>query len=99
MTRDTIKRIRYRASSDGYIPSCVYQYDVFKNKTFYSFDTQYPVDGTYGESVEYKTGDCPVAEQILASAVKMVVNEFHTERDLEDTIAAIKKVSDYFCNR
>ncbi len=86
-------------AAEGYIPSCVYQYDVFKNKTFYSFNTQYPVDGTYGESVEYKTGDCPVAEQILASAVKMVVNEFHTERDLEDTIAAIKKVSDYFCNR
>ena len=85
-------------ATDGYIPSCVYQYDMFKNKTVYPGGTQYPLDGTHGNVIEYKDGDCPVAEEIIDTCVKLVVNEFHTEQDLEDTIEAIKKVSEYFCS-
>lgn len=85
-------------ATDGYIPSCVYQYDMFKNKTVYPGNTQYPFDGTHGNAIEYKDGDCPVAEEIIATCVKLPINEFHTEQDLEDTVEAIKKVSEYFCS-
>ena len=75
-------------ASEGYIPSCVYQYDMFKNKTVYPGDTQYPLDG----DIVYKDGDCPVAESILATCLKLAINEFYTEQDLDETIRAIHKV-------
>jgi len=80
----------------GYIPSCVYQYDMFKNRTVYSGETNYPFDGTHGRNIEYKDGDCPIAEEILATCVKLPVNEFFTNEDLEETIKAVHKVCDYF---
>lgn len=82
--------------SEGYIPSCVYQYDLFKNRCAYPGDTHYPFDGTHGNAIEYHDGDCPVAEEILATCIKMVVSEFHTEQDLADTVNAIRKVCDYY---
>lgn len=86
-------------ATNGYIPCCVYQYDMFRDRTVYSTTTQYPFDGTHGDPIEYKDGDCPVAEEILATCVKLAVNEFHTEQDLEDTVRAIKKVCAYFNKR
>lgn len=85
-------------ASAGYIPSCVYQYDLFKNRNAYP-GTHYPFDGTHGNPIEYKDGDCPNAEAILATCVKLLINEFHTEQDLQDTIEAIHKVSAYFQSR
>ena len=81
---------------EGYIPCCVYEYDMFKNRTVYPGATAYPFDGTHGAPIEYKSGDCPIAEQILKTCIKLVVNEFHTEKDLADTVNAIKKVCAYF---
>lgn len=85
-------------ANEGYIPSCVYQYDMFKNTTAYPGNTHYPFDGTHGRKMEYKDGDCPIAEDIVKTCVKLTVNEFHTEQDIEDTIKAIHKVCDYFQN-
>lgn len=82
----------------GYIPSCVYQYDLFKNRNAYS-GTHYPFDGTHGNPIEYNDGDCPNAEAILDTCVKLNVNEFHTEQDLQDTILAIHKVCAYYQSR
>ncbi len=81
---------------EGYIPSCVYQYDMFKNRTVYPGDTRYPFDGVHGEPISYNDGDCPVAEEALKTCVKLQVNEFYTEQDLEETIAAIRKVCAYY---
>lgn len=81
---------------EGYIPACVYQYDMFRNRTAYPGGSHYPFDGTHGRTVTYQTGDCPNAEAILATCVKLVVNEFHTEQDLQDTIAAIRKICAYY---
>ena len=58
----------------GYIPCCVYQYDMFKNRTAFSPDMNFPFDGTHGDPIEYKDGDCPNAEAILKDCIKMVVN-------------------------
>lgn len=81
---------------EGYIPRCVYQYDMFKNKTVYSQDTAYPLDGTHGNAIEYNDGDCPIAEEILATCVKLDVNEFFTEDDLAAVIKAIRKIAAYY---
>ena len=66
-------------------------YEMFKNKTVYGKNCQYPL-----ENMEYKEGDCPVAEEILATAVKLPVSEFYTEQDLIDVVTAIKKVCAYY---
>ncbi len=79
---------------EGYIARCVYQQEMFKNKTVYSQTCQYPL-----ENVEYKDGDCPVAEEILATAVRMLINEFYTEQDLQDIVTAIKKVCAYYSSK
>ncbi len=78
-------------ASAGYIPHCVYQYDMFKNRTAYPGGSNYPFENT-----EYKAGDCPVAEEILDTCIKVQVNEFFTEQDLEETIKAFEKVCAYF---
>ncbi len=44
-------------------------------------------------------GACPVAEQIIADSVKITLSEFYTEKDIEETVAAINKVANYFVNR
>ena len=48
--------------------------------------------------MEYHDGDCPVAEEIVDTCVQLIVNEFHTKEDLNDTITAINKVCNYFRN-
>jgi dTDP-4-amino-4,6-dideoxygalactose transaminase len=83
--------------SAGYIPTCVYEYDIFANKNAYDgtdcpFGCKY-----YGRNVEYKKGLCPVSEEILETAIRLSVNEFYTEQDLKEVIEAIMKVSDYYC--
>ena len=83
-------------AGNGYIPSCVYQYDLFKNRNAYPGGTQYPFDGTHGTAIEYRDGDCPIAEEILRTCVKLPVNEFHTNEDLADTVKAIEKVVAYY---
>ena len=76
----------------GYIPSCVYQYDMFKNRTAYPGGSHHP----FGEEYHYCDGDCPVAEEILASCCVIPVKEYYTQQDLNDVITAIRKVCAYY---
>lgn len=83
-------------NSPGYIPACVYEYDLFRNKNAFN-GTHVPFDSPYyGKEVDYHTGLCPVAEEILRTAIRLSVNEFYSERDLVETVAGIRKVSAYF---
>jgi len=80
----------------GYIPSCVYEYPMFTNKNVYP-GTKVPFNlPEYGRHIEYKKGDCPVAEEVLDSVIFLPVNEFFTSDDLNETVAAIQKVSKYY---
>ena len=80
----------------GYIPACVYEYDMFLNQNAYN-GTKCPFDCKYyGKDVRYYKGLCPVAEEILDTAVRISVNEFYTEEDAEETVQAIRKVADYY---
>ena len=85
--------------SAGYIPACVYEYDLFVNKNAYPgsdcpFGCKF-----YGKDITYGKGLCPTAEEILATTIRLNVNEFYTEDDLRDTVKAMQKVSKYFSSR
>ncbi len=80
----------------GYIPTCVYEYDIFLNKSAYPgtdcpFGCKY-----YGKDINYHNGLCPTAEEILRTAVKFGVNEFYTDEDAKEIVRAIRKVAGYY---
>ncbi len=82
--------------SAGYIATCVYEYDLLKNKNAY-IETDCPFGCKYyGKDIQYKKGLCPVSEEILSTSVILSINEFYTEQDLKETIEAIRKISDYY---
>jgi len=80
----------------GYIPACVYEYDLFLNKNAY-LGTDCPFGCKYyGREIKYYKGMCPTAEEILKTAIRLSVNEFYTDTDAEEVIEAIRKVSRYY---
>lgn len=86
-------------NSSGYIASCIYEYDLFANKSAYrGTDCPFGCE-RYGREISYHKGLCPVAEEILDTAIRLNVNEFFTEQDLADTIKAIRKVSVYYSGK
>ncbi len=82
--------------SRGYIPACVYEYGLFKNKSGY-VNTHAPFDSPYCKNERtYYTGMCPVAEDVLNSTIRIPVSEFYSEEDLQQTIQGIEKVATWF---
>jgi dTDP-4-amino-4,6-dideoxygalactose transaminase len=80
----------------GYIPCCVYEYPLFRDLSAYP-GTHSPFDSPYyNREIRYDSGLCPIAEQILATAVRLPVSEFFTEQDLAEVISAIRKVAAYY---
>lgn len=77
---------------EGYIPDVVYMQPLFQKRTAYA-GSHFPFDlnGT-----TYGSGDCPHAERILQTAIRIPVSEFHTERDIADIVTAIRKVTAYY---
>ncbi len=74
----------------GYIKECIYQWDMLAKKQVFP-GTEWPV-----AEMDYGTGLCPTAESILETSVRLVVNEFHTDQDVEDQIAAVRKVANHY---
>ena len=84
------------ACGRGYIPNCVYEYDMFTRLNAYE-GTKCPFRCPYTKhEPSYGKGLCPTAEKILETAIKMPVNEFLTDQDADDVIRAIRKVADYY---
>ena len=82
--------------SRGYIPDCIYRYDLFANRNAYD-STNCPFNCPYTKNqASYEKGLCPTAEKILKTSIKMPVSEFFTDQDAEDVIRAIHKVADYY---
>ncbi len=80
----------------GYGLFCAYDYNFLQNKSAYQ-GTHAPFDSKYyGGNVTYSKDNCPGAELILKSAISFNINEFHTEQDIDEMIAAIRKVSAYY---
>ena len=85
--------------SKGYLLNPVYGYGLFQNKTAYQ-GTHAPFDSKYYTgNVSYDMGMCPVAEEVLDKSIYLTINEFYTDEDVDDIIAAFRKVSAYYQNR
>jgi dTDP-4-amino-4,6-dideoxygalactose transaminase len=70
----------------------LYSFDVLaKQMTFGK--SHHPFDcPTASRKVEYHPGLCPNAEKSLSELVILTVNEFYTEKDVDDMAVAIRKV-------
>lgn len=80
----------------GYIPTCIYDYDLFRNKNvFPGSDLPFSVRHD-PKTIRYEKGMCPVAEEILKTAVRIEMSEFYTKEDIDDIVRAITKVSRHF---
>ncbi|UYZ21709.1 DegT/DnrJ/EryC1/StrS family aminotransferase [Mesobacillus jeotgali] len=76
----------------GYIPKVLYAQSLFQERQAYK-NSHYPFDqGTY----DYSPGSCPNAEQILNTAVRLNLNEFYSNQDIEEMISAVSKVAAYY---
>ena len=71
----------------GYIPRYAIC-PLFQKRQAYP-GSHFPFDGG---GVSYKPGLCPVAEEILVTAVQIPLNEFYSLEDIEDIIHAVAKV-------
>lgn len=76
----------------GYIANVMYLQPMFVKRQAY-LGSHFPFDLS---DISYSEGDCPNAENILKTAIRFSVNEFFTEQDIEDIIAAIRKVAAHF---
>ncbi|MBR7131121.1 MAG: DegT/DnrJ/EryC1/StrS family aminotransferase [Lentisphaeria bacterium] len=76
----------------GYIPRPIYLEKLFVNKSFFPGNI-WPAEVISGKTYNYHAGLCPVAEEVLNSAIRMPVSEFFTENDAADMVAAVKKVA------
>lgn len=76
----------------GYIPQVVYMNPLFQEREAY-LGSQYPFDLT---GITYEEGLCPNAENILKTAIRMPINEFYSEQDIDDVITGIRKVAGWY---
>jgi len=76
----------------GYIPDVVYMQPMFQKQEAY-LGSNFPFNLS---ETDYNRGSCPQAENILNTAVQVPINEFYTDQDIQDTIAAIRKVAQYY---
>lgn len=80
----------------GYITEPVYSYPLFKELTGY-YNSHVPFNlPEYGKEISYPEGLCPVAEDVCKCTVKMGINEFMSDNDIDELIECIRKVSEYF---
>ncbi|ALC92212.1 spore coat protein [Bacillus sp. FJAT-18017] len=76
----------------GYIPKVLYAQALFQNQHAYK-NSHFPFDQ---DSYDYSPGSCPNAEHILGTAIRVNLNEFYTDGDVEEMIGAIQKVAAYY---
>lgn len=79
-------------NSAGYIASVMYMQPLFQKRQAY-LGSHFPFDIT---GITYEEGLCPNAEAILETAIRLNVNEFYSEQDIEETVRAIRKVANHF---
>jgi perosamine synthetase len=82
--------------SEGYIARPVYCYDVLTKGQVFK-NTRFPLD--VPDVPPYGPGMCPTAEEVLATACRLSINEFYTDQDIKEMAAAIRKVAVYYASR
>jgi perosamine synthetase len=93
-TRDELAsnlKIEGIPASSGYIEKPLYMEPVFARKSFFP-GSIWPAETIAGRMVEYTQGDCPVAEQVLETAIRINIDETMTEATIDSWIDKVKKV-------
>jgi dTDP-4-amino-4,6-dideoxygalactose transaminase len=84
------------ACEAGYTQDVMYKYRLFRERSAYPH-SDYPFrDPASGRVVEYPDGLCPEAERIVETCVWMPLNQFFTEKDIDEAAAGIRKVAAHF---
>jgi dTDP-4-amino-4,6-dideoxygalactose transaminase len=76
-------------AGDGYVDRATYLYDIFTKRQGFG-GTDFPF--SLSPEIEYKSGLCPNAEDIVKNVVRLSVNEFFTDEDLKQTLEGVRKV-------
>ncbi len=86
------------ACEDGYTADVMYKYTLFRERSAYPH-SEYPFrDPESGDVVEYPDGLCPESEKIVDTCVWMPLNQWFTEKDIDEVAAGITKVTRHFLN-
>lgn len=76
-----------------------YAYDIFKNRSAFP-DSQHPfVNSEFGTDISYKDVHCPNAEKAFEQAIVLPINEFYTEKDIDEMAEAVEKVANYYTQK
>jgi len=87
------------AASSGYIPAPLYQWEIFRRRSVYPH-SRCPYDCKHTrKGIVYRKGQCPEAERILETSVKLPVSEFFTATDVRETVRGIRKVAEHFLSK
>lgn len=79
----------------GYIPNPIYMEKMFTEKAFFPGGI-WPAEIVSGKEYSYEQGLCPIAEDVLSTAVRIPISEFFEKQDIEDIALAINKVADAY---
>ncbi len=80
----------------GYIRQPVYLWPFLRERRIYR-NFNWPEDfKQYGKPVRYAEGLCSTAEEVLRTCVQIPLSEFYSDQDVDDIVAAIRKVAEAF---
>jgi len=80
--------------SEGYIAAPLYRYPVFQNRSF--FASQWPVHALGLTKMDYRQARCEEAEAILATSVRVSLNEAMDESYVRKMAEAIRMVAEHY---
>ncbi len=78
---------------------CEYQYDLFRNRSAFPSSAHPFVNREFGTDVSYPDGLCPVAEKAFEETINLDINEFYTDRDIDDMARAVEKVAEFYLQK
>nr|MDO8118627.1 DegT/DnrJ/EryC1/StrS family aminotransferase [Candidatus Sigynarchaeota archaeon] len=79
----------------GYIERALYLERVFVNKAFFP-GGKWPAEIMAGREIVYKKGDCPVAEDILDTAIRVPIDETMDEKKIASWVEKVKTVHGFY---
>ena len=81
-------------AASGYIPTAIYQMDVFRKHDFFS--GRWPVKEMGLTAMDYNQVKCPEAESILNDCIRITIHENMDEQYLREVATGIRKVAKHF---
>lgn len=81
-------------ASAGYIPTVIYQMDLFRQHAF--FAGKWPVKDFGLTAMDYNTVKCPESEKILETSIRVMIRENMDEEYIRQVGEAFRKVAKHF---